>query len=83
MMLERPGLREETGQVLGGEKDLFPISGTLCAKWGLVRISRKDNKSIIYHLEWRTKGPGHRLFLAKWGRGYAESWESCIRTSEN
>ena len=58
-MLERSGLREDTGQVRGGEKDPFPILVTLCAKPGLVRISRKDNKSIILHLERRTKGPGH------------------------
>jgi hypothetical protein len=44
----------------GGEKDPFPILGTLYAKRGLFRISRKDNKSIILHLERPTKGPGPR-----------------------
>src|SRR5215211_2254219 len=58
-MLERPGLREETGQVRGGEEDPFPILVTLCAKRGLVRNSRKNNKSIILHLERRTKRPEH------------------------
>src|SRR5215217_8838263 len=57
-MSERPGLREDTGQVRGDEKDPFPILGTLCAKRGLVRISRKESKSIILHLERRTKRPG-------------------------
>jgi hypothetical protein len=32
---------------------------TLCAKRGLVRNSRKNNKSIILHLERRTKRPVH------------------------
>ena len=59
-MLERSGLREETGQVLGGEEDPFPVLRTLCTKRGLVRISRKDNKSIILHLERRTKRPESR-----------------------
>ena len=58
-MLERSGLREETGQVLGGEEDPFPVLRTLCTKRGLVRIGRKDNKSIILHLERRTKRPVH------------------------
>jgi hypothetical protein len=58
-MLERPGLREDTGQVRGDEKDPFPILETLCAKERLVRISRKDNKSTILYLERRTKRPGH------------------------
>ena len=59
MKLERPGLREDTGQVRGDEKDPFPILGTLCAKQRLVRISRKDYKSTILYLELRTKRPGH------------------------
>jgi hypothetical protein len=55
-MLERSGLREESGQVLGGEKDPFPILGTLCTKRGLVRISRKAKESIIFYLEQHAKG---------------------------
>src|SRR5215212_8463761 len=35
----------------------LPVLGTLCAKRGVVRISRKDNKRIILHLEWPTKRP--------------------------
>jgi hypothetical protein len=58
-MLEWPGLREDAGQVRGDEKDPFPILGTLCAKRKLVRISRKESKSTILHLERRTKGPRH------------------------
>jgi hypothetical protein len=54
------GLREDAGQVRGGEKDPFPIFGTLCVKRGLVRISRKDNKSIILHLERCTQRPESR-----------------------
>src|SRR5919112_2510995 len=49
----RPERRRGSGP--RGEKDPFPILGTLCAKRGLVRISRKDNKSIILHLERRTQ----------------------------
>ncbi len=56
MKLEWPGLREDTGQVRGDEKDPFPILGTLCAKQRLVRISRKDNKSTILYLELAQKG---------------------------
>ena len=59
MILERSGLREDTGQVRGGGEGPFPISGTLCAKRGLVRISRKDNKSIIIYLEGRAKRASH------------------------
>jgi hypothetical protein len=54
-MLERPGLNEDTSQVRV-EKDPFPILGTLCAKRGLVRISRKAKESIIFYLEQRAKG---------------------------
>ena len=46
-MLERPGLREDAGRTRGGEKDPFPILGTLYAKRGLVRIGRKDSKSSV------------------------------------
>ena len=44
-----------------GEKNPFPVLGTLCTKRGLVRIRRKDNKSIILYLEGRTKRPGHAV----------------------
>jgi hypothetical protein len=50
--------------------------GTLCVKRGLVRNSRKDNKSIILHLERRTKRPGHSedtlagSFVYSWWSAY-------------
>ena len=50
-MLERPGLREDTGQVRGEGKDPFPILGSLYAKRRLVRISRKDSKSAVLRPE--------------------------------
>lgn len=53
VMLEQPGQREDTGQV-GGGKGPFPILRTVCAKRRLVRISQKNDKSIILHLERRT-----------------------------
>jgi len=49
VMLERPGLREATGQVRGEEKDPFPILGTLYAVRGLVRFGRKERKSTVRH----------------------------------
>jgi hypothetical protein len=55
-MLERSGLREDSGQVRGGEEDPFPILVTLCAKRELVRNSRKDKESIVLYLEQRAKG---------------------------
>jgi hypothetical protein len=51
VMLERPGLREDTGQVRGEGKDPFPILGSLYAKRRLVRISRKDSKSAVLRPE--------------------------------
>ena len=58
-MVERSGLREDTGQVREGRRGPFPIFGTLCAKRGLGRICRKHNKSTILHLERRTERPRH------------------------
>jgi hypothetical protein len=58
-MLERSGLREDTGQVLGGRKDPFPILGTLYAVRGLVRFGRRDSKSTVLRPERYTKGLGH------------------------
>ena len=46
VMLERPGLREDAGRTRG-EKDPFPILGTLYARRGLVRIGLKDSKSSV------------------------------------
>jgi hypothetical protein len=43
----RPKIRRGTD--LRGKKDPFPILGTLYAKRGLVRIGRKDSKSIVPH----------------------------------
>jgi hypothetical protein len=43
----RPKIRRGTD--LWGEKDPFPILGTLYAKRGLVRIGLKDSKSTVPH----------------------------------
>ena len=56
-MLERPGLRENSGQVRGGEKDPFPILGTLYVLRDLVCIGRKDRKSTVLRLMRCTKRP--------------------------
>jgi hypothetical protein len=55
-MLERSGLREDTGQVRGGGEGPVPDLGDTITKRGLVRISRKDKESIILYLEQRAKG---------------------------
>ena len=60
VMLERPGPREDTGQVRGDEKDPFPILGTLYVVRDLVCIGRKDRKSTVLRLMRRTKGPEFR-----------------------
>src|SRR5919107_2944879 len=51
----RPKIRRGTD--LRGKKDPFPILGTLYAKRGLVRIGRKDSKSIVPHRLRCTKRP--------------------------
>jgi hypothetical protein len=58
VMLERPGLREDTGQVRGEGKDPFPILGSLYAKRRLVRISRKDSKVPFSARSECTQRPG-------------------------
>src|SRR5215211_4694268 len=56
-MLDRPGLREDTGQVRGDEKDPFPIFGTLYAVRGLVRFGRRDSKSTVLRPDILMGGP--------------------------
>ena|SRR5829696_3025954 len=58
VMLERPDLREDTGQVRGEGKDPFPILGSLYAKRRLVRISRKDSKVPFSARSECTQRPG-------------------------
>ena len=58
-MLERPGLKVDTSQVRGDEKDPFPILGTLYAVRGLVRFGRRDSKSTVLRPKRYTKGPGY------------------------
>src|SRR5687767_6880616 len=74
---DRPKKKTRVRSSEGGGVNPFPILRTLCTKRGLVRISRKDNKSVIFCLERRTKRPEPRGTPGPVGRGILIAPSSC------